>query len=121
MRLAVLGASHGETQYLHEWIQAYCRQINCPADVCPVYNLEQFWKEFGPGMYQGALVGLGDAAGFLAARRIREQDQGCRLVMIDDTPRFAIHCLRIHAVDFLIRPLRAEQLERSMQRLLGQS
>lgn len=119
MRLAVLGASSGETRYLCERIQAYSSRAGCRAEVCPVYDLGSFWDGFGPGVYQGVLMGLGDTAGFLAARRIREQDSGCRLVILDDTPRFAIHCLRIHAVDFLVRPFENEQLQRSLGRLFG--
>ena len=70
-------------------------------------------------LFGGVLMGVGDTAGFLAARRIREQDRGCRLVIVDDTPRYAIHCLRIHAADFLLRPVEEEQLQRSFRRLVG--
>lgn len=119
MRLAVFGASQAETRYLYGCMQAYGRRMGCRAEICPVYDLEGFWGQFRPGAYQGILIGLGDTAGFLAARRIREQDRGCRLVIIDNTPRFAIHCVRIHAVDFLVRPFQDEQLQRSMQRLFG--
>ena len=58
-------------------------------------------------------------AGFLAARRIREQDARCRLVVVDDTPRYAIQCLRIHAADFVLRPLQPEALRRACRRLAG--
>lgn len=119
MRLAVLGGSPGETSYLYGYMQEYGSRRGCAAEIHPVYDLDAFWEGFGPGIYQGVLVGLGDAAGFLAARRIREQDHSCRLVIVDDSPRFAIHCLRIHAVDFLIRPLDDQRLERSLGRLFG--
>lgn len=119
MRLAVLGASPAETQYLYRCMEAYGSRAGCRAEICPVYDLEDFWEAFSPGTYQGVLVGLGDAAGFLAARRIRDRDHSCRLAILDDTPRFAIQCLRIHAVDFLIRPLDHQQLQRCLGRLFG--
>lgn len=86
MRLAICGCSPGETRYLCKCIQQYCARTGCSAEIFPIYDMEQFWQGFGPGRYHGVLMGLGDTAGFLAARRIREQDAGCRLVVMDDTP-----------------------------------
>ena len=119
MRLAICGCSPGETRYLCKCIQHYCARIGCSAEIFPIYDMEQFWQGFGPGRYHGVLMGLGDTAGFLAARRIREQDAGCRLVVMDDTPRYAIQYLRIHAADFLLRPAEEDSLHRSFRRLMG--
>lgn len=119
MRLAICGGSERETCCLCEKMQAYCMQEGCCAEICPIYGLEHLWREFRPGSYHGVVVGVGDTAGFLAARRIREQDGGCRLVVIDDTPRYAIQCLRLHVADFLVRPVEDAQLARSFRRLLG--
>lgn len=119
MRLAICGGSQSETRYLCTKLQEYCAQAGCPAEVCPFEGLGELWAAFRPGLFDGVLMGVGDTAGFLAARRIREQDRGCRLVIVDDTPRYAIHCLRIHAADFLLRPVEEEQLQRSFRRLVG--
>ena len=119
MRLAICGASPRETQYLCGAAEARCLQMGVSAEVCPVDGLPRLWARFRPGWYQGILLGVGDTAGFLAARRIRETDNACRLVFIDDTERYAIACLRIHAADFLVRPLRQEALRRALDRLLG--
>ena len=119
MRLAICGVSPAETRYLCECVQALCAQAGCRAELCPVDDLAQLWAGFGPGAYQGVLVGVGDTAGFLAARRIRELDARCRLVVVDDTPRYAIQCLRIHAADFVLRPLQPEALRRACRRLAG--
>ena len=51
----------------------------------------------------------GDVKGFLCARRLREEDSGCRVILLDDTERYAIRGLRIHLSDFLLRPLAGSQ------------
>ena len=71
------------------------------------------------GAYHGAVIALGDSAGFLAARRLRELDRRCRILMIDDTERYALQCIRIHVVDFLLRPVPDDRLERGLELLLG--
>ena len=38
---------------------------------------------------------------------------------MDDTPRYAIQYLRIHAADFLLRPAEEDSLHRSFRRLMG--
>ena len=53
----------------------------------------------------GAVVGYGDVQGFLCARRVREEDRDCRVILLDDTDRYAIRGLRIHLTDYLVRPL----------------
>ena len=60
----------------------------------------------------------GDVRGFLFARRVREEDSGCRVILLDDTDRYAIRGLRIHSGDFLIRPIGNDQLLAALMRLL---
>ena len=63
-------------------------------------------------------MGYGDVKGFLCARRIREEDKACRVILLDDTERYAIRGLRIHLSDFLLRPLEDERLRMAVRRLL---
>ena len=118
MRVAMLIPSAEETRQLREWISDYSRRTKTPVELCAADRPEEFRRRFRPDFFRGVLIGAGDAAGFLEARRIRELDRDCRLVMIDDTDRYAIQCYRLHAVDFLIRPLNARQVFRSMDRIL---
>ena len=119
MRLAICGANPAETGLLCSAVRTYCADAGIPAELCPLNGLAGLWADFRPGAYQGVLLGVGDTAGFLAARQLRERDWACRLVVIDDTERFAIPCLRLHAADFLVRPLRPEQLRRGADRFTG--
>lgn len=119
MRLAICGGSQMETRFLCAHVREHCRQEGIPAEICALTGLPQLWEGFCPGRYYGVLLGIGDTTGFLAARRLLETDRGCRLVCIDDTPRYALQYLRIHAADFLLRPLQTEQLHRAIRRLTG--
>ena len=119
MRLAICGGSRLETQHLCRSAREYCARTGISAEIQPLYDLNQLWEGFVPGAWQGVVIGVGDTAGFLAARRLRESDRNCRLVCIDDTPRYAIQYVRIHAADFLLRPFRDDQLRRALGRLTG--
>ena len=63
------------------------------------------------------MIAVGGVAGFLEARRARELDRECRIVVIDDTERYAIQCYRFHVADFLIRPISAARIFKSMDRI----
>ena len=78
---------------------------------------DALWREFEPGKFHGAVVGYGDVKGFLCARRLREEDRACRVILLDDTDRYAIRGLRIHLTDYLVRPLQDRQLRTAMERI----
>ncbi|MBE7004302.1 MAG: hypothetical protein E7425_08480 [Ruminococcaceae bacterium] len=84
----------------------------------PFCSEDELWREFTPGRFRGAVVGFGDVKGFLCARRVREEDSGCRVILLDDTDRYAIRGMRIHLTDFLVRPLEEERFRAAVDRLL---
>ncbi len=79
---------------------------------------EALWCAFEPGRFFGAVIGWGDIRGFLCARRVSEEDRSCRVIMLDDTDRYAIRSLRIHLTDYLVRPLEEARLRAAADRLL---
>ena len=114
MLLAVLGNSPADTE-------ALCARIRRRADMepRPFFSREAFFSSLRPGQFGGAVIALGDSAWFLAARRLRETDIRCRILVIDDTDRYALQCVRLHVTDFLVRPVTDERLERSLELLMG--
>ena len=118
MRVAMLVPSAEESRNLREWIADYSRRREVPVELCAASRREEFRMRFQPNFFRGVLIAAGDIDGFLEARRVRELDRDCRLVMIDNTDRYAIQCYRLHAADFLIRPLSPAQVFRSMDRIL---
>ena len=118
MRIAVCSADENERRRICAAIEAAAAAVRSAAFPAVFRSEEALWREFVPGRFQGAVVGFGDLTGFLCARRIREEDSTCRVVLLDDTEKYAIRGLRIHLSDFLLRPIEDERLRAAMERLL---
>ena len=118
MRIAVCGSDENEIERICSLLDA------CAAAVCRKITIEVFRSEesfrgiFRPGRFYGVAVCYGDVRGFLFARSVREQDSDCRLILLDDTDRYAIRGLRIHIDDFLVRPIDNDRLRAALLRLL---
>lgn len=117
MRVAVFASSVAESRCLSDWIAEYSQRRKIPVELSATNGQEEFRRQFRPNRFRGVIIAAGGVNGFLEARRVRELDRDCRLVMIDDSERYAIACYRIHAADFLIRPLNASRFFRSLDRI----
>jgi hypothetical protein len=117
MRVAVLEPLAAESRTLNDWIAQYSQRRSVPIELFMASGREEFRMLFRPNCFRGVIIAAGGVEGFLEARRVRELDRECRLVVIDDSERYAIQCYRIHAVDFLIRPLNANRIFRSLDRI----
>ena len=120
MRFAVCCSDAKELRHVCSFIEEYAAGIHRNAVVEGFRSEESFWRAFEPGVFRGAVVGYGDVKGFLCARRLREEDSGCRVVLLDDTERYAIRGLRIHLSGFLLRPLEDERLRAVIGTLFGE-
>lgn len=118
MRIAVCSSDENEIgricSLLGESSAAVCRN----AAIATFRSEDLFWDVFRPGNFDGVVACYGDVKGFLFARRVREEDSDCRVILLDDTDRYAIRGLRIHLSDFLIRPIGNDQLRAALRRLL---
>jgi len=119
MRVAVCGVDAEETHRLCLRMKTYAAELRRDAEVKPFLSEEELWREFEPGRFHGAVVGYGDTKGFLCARRVREADNGCRVILVDDTDRYAIRALRIHLTDYLVRPVEDGRFRVAMDRLFN--
>ena len=117
MRVAILAPSIEERHNLRDWIAHYSQRRAIPAELLWASGQEEFRRQFLPHCFRGVVIASGGVAGFLEARRVRELDRECRIVVIDDTERYAIQCYRFHVADFLIRPVSEAQIFRSMDRI----
>ena len=120
MRIAVCGISPAETEQLCGLIERYCGDRGLGSELFPASSLDVFWKNFSPGSWPCVVLGQEDTAGFLAARRLREQDRACRILLISDTDRFALQSIRLHVTDFILRPVSTPRLARGLDLLFRQ-
>ena len=105
MRVAVCCPESKEALWICSRIEQRAAENHWNAETVLFPSEEALWQTFAPGQFRGAVVGYGDVKGFLCARRMREADRRGRLILLDDTDRYAIRGLRIHLTDYLVRPL----------------
>ena len=118
MQVAVCCPGAGEIRWICEKIEKRAAETRHSAEAVPFPTEEELWRAFAPGRFKGAVVGYGDVKGFLCARRVREEDGGCRVILLDDTDRYAIRGLRIHVTDFLVRPVEDRRFRAAADQLL---
>lgn len=117
MRIAVCCPGAEETGRLCRMIERSAAEAHQNAEAVPFCSEDAFWRAFAPGRFHAAVVGYGDVKGFLCARRLREEDSACHVILLDDSERYAIRALRIHTTDYLVRPLEDGRLRAALERI----
>lgn len=117
MRIAVCCPGAEEIHRIRTATEAWAARNRRSAELVPFRSDEALWRSFAPGQFQAAFVGWGDTQGFLCARRLRETDGSCRVVLLDDTDSFAIRGIRIHLAFYLVRPFDDHQLRTAIERI----
>ncbi len=118
MRIAVCSTDEREIARICSLLDLCAASVRRRVMIEAFRSEDRFREVFRPGYFYGAVVCYGDARGFLLARSVREQDSDCRVILLDDTDRYAIRGLRIHVNDFLIRPVGNDPLCAALKRLL---
>ena len=113
MRIAVCENSVADADRMRAWLWQYCALYQLPAAIERFLSPEAFAAR--GERFDTVYIGFGGAAGFLQARRLRERDPACRIVLVDDTQEFTIQCVRIHCTDFILRPVEFRHIVRSMR------
>ncbi len=118
MRVAVCCSEKQEALRICNIIKERSAETHRNTETVQYFSEEALWRDFAPGKFRGAVMGYGDVKGFLCARRMREEDSACRVILLDDTDRYAIRGLRIHLTDYLVRPLEEYRLRSAVDHLL---
>ena len=117
MRIAVCENSPESAERLRDWIQQFCILYQVPAVLECFSSPDGFAEE--PEPFDIVYMGFGGSSGFSQARQLRDRDRECRIILVDDTPEFAIRGMRLHCVDFILRPVQFRNVVRSMGLALG--
>ena len=113
MRIAVCENSSEAAEQLRGWIEQFCALYQVPAVFACYSSAERFERE--REHFDIVYMGFGGSVGFYQARLLAERDRGCRVILVDDTPDFAIRGMRLHCVDFILRPVQFRNVVRSME------
>ena len=112
MKIAVCENSADAVERMRNWIEQYCRLYCVPA------ALECFLSGASFSAYSGRFdivyLCFGGSTGFYQARLLRERDQECQIILVDDTQDYAVRCVRLHCTDFILRPVEFRHIVRSM-------
>ena len=117
MQIAVCCPDAEETRRICRIIEEQAATAHRSAGTAAFRTEHALWQAFAPGRFSGAVVGYGDVKGFLCARRLREEDKACSVILLDDTDRYAIRGLRIHLTDYLVRPLEEQRFRTAIARI----
>ena len=117
MQIAVCCPNTDEVRRICRIIEDQAAKAHKNAETVAFRSENALWRAFAPGRFDGAVVGYGDVRGFLCARRLRESDSACRVILLDDTEHYAIRGLRIHLSDFVLRPAEDQRLCAAIGRL----
>ena len=118
MQVAVCCPEENEVRRICSIVEEQAARAQRNVEALGYCSEDALWRDFRPGRFRGAVVGLGDVKGFLCARRLREADSACRVILLDDTDRYAIRGLRLHLSDLLVRPLEDRRLRAAIERIL---
>ena len=117
MRIAVCENNRATAQQLCEWIRQYCVLYQIPAAFQCFFSPSEFSNR--KERYHIVFMAFGGVTGFAQTRQLREVDRECSIILVDDTPDFAVRCVRLHCTDFILRPVKFRQVVRSMRLALG--
>ncbi len=117
MQVAVCCPDAEEARRIGRIVEQQAAEARAGVQVVTFCSEGALWRVFAPGQFYGAVIGFGDVQGFLCARRVQESDRGCRVILLDDTDRYAIRGLRLHLTDFLVRPLEDGRIRTAAARL----
>jgi len=116
MTVAVCEHSVEAARWLRSCVEEYCALYHVPLALECFTTPEAFLRG---GRFEAVFLGFGGSTGFLAARALRDRDRSCRVVLIDDTPEYAVQSLRIHCTDFILRPVTFSKVVQSMRLITG--
>ncbi len=82
-------------------------------------NAEDFLSEYQRGIYSAVFMDiiLEQATGLDAARQIRSLDAAVPVIFITSQSQFALESYHVHALDYLVKPIKLQQLSWCMERI----
>lgn len=113
VRVALCDNSVSSAEQIQNWISRYCELYGYSASFRTFLSPDSFFTS--KETFEAVFFGFGGGTGFLAARALRERDRNCKIILIDDTPEYAIRSVRLHCSDFILRPVDFRKIVRSMQ------
>ncbi len=118
MRIAICD-NHAETaEQISGWVRQYgslygleLHDVRCFTDPEQFAGTEE--------AFDVAFLGFGGSTGLRIVQQLRGRDRRCRIIMVDDTMEYARHGMRLHCINFVLRPVEFRHIVQSMHLVMG--
>lgn len=120
MRIGICARDDRERTTLVKWIGQYCALYGRVCEITAEAEGESLLGLSGREVPELVFVGLGGQEGLRLARQLRALCHRCAIVLIDDTAEHAVQGVRLHAADYMVRPLDFKKLVRAMKLALAE-
>ncbi len=119
MYFAIIEDLMADQKKLMELIQKDCALHQEDVNFSCYTNADDFLSDYRQGVYKAIFMDivLGQTTGLQAARRLMTQDCAIPLIFTTSQPQFALESYQVHALDYLVKPIKPQQLSWCMERI----
>lgn len=118
MKIAIIDDMVSDSIITANYIRQYFQEISCiePVIIEQFEDGEAFIQLFAEGAYELILIDYFMHAmnGLETARCIRKLDRSVFIIFITSSKDFAIDCYKVHASDYIVKPITYAQITQSM-------
>ncbi len=120
MHFAIVEDLKDDRENLNRMIRNICISKNRKAEISCFGSAEEFLERYRPGFCSAVFLKIlfKNMSGLEAAKEVREIDEHVPIVFTTTDPSFSLESYRVHALDFLLKPVQPPQLAWCMERIL---
>jgi len=119
LRIAVIDDEPKDREILRKALEQYAQEHALAFQITEMSDGEDITENYGARFDLLFLdVEMRFQDGMSAAEQIRELDKEVPIVFVTYNPRYAVQGYRVGAADYLVKPLRPEEFDDCMQRVL---
>ncbi len=115
MRIGVCGPAGSARAQLICWMEQYCEVYGCKPVIAPYTCVQELLSAMSLLRFDLVFLSLDGPEGFLSARKLREKSPEVKLVLLTDTPRYAVMGVRIHLTDYIVKPAQFKHVVRALK------
>lgn len=110
MHYAIIDSLLKDQKNLKDIIEADCRSYHIPITISCYKNGQAFLEDFHIGLFDAVFLDIliDELSGIDIAKKIREIDKQLPIIFTTKEPSFALEGFSVHAMDYLIKPINAD-------------
>lgn len=113
MRIAVCDSHAATAEQICAWVRQYGSLYNLHMHEVRSFTDPETFRGYDK-RFDVAFMGFGGSVGLMSAQQLRSRDKQCRVILVDDTKEHALHGMRLHCINFVLRPVEFRHIVQSM-------